>query len=205
MSWVQWRDRAVGPSNWRVSVAPVIEPVTVGELRQHCRIDHTDEDELLVSYLIASRSWCEEYCRRSFITQTIQLRRPRFSSPMDLPRGPVQSVTSVKYQDQDDVQQTLSTDVYEFVDDPVMARVGIRWNQNWPITALVELPVLITYVAGYGSTAASVPVPIRQAIKMMAAQMYEFREPLVAGTTVATVPMAVEALLGPYRVLGSYE
>jgi hypothetical protein len=37
---------------------------------------------------------------------------------------------------------------------------------------------------------------------MTAANLFEFREPIVVGTIITKVPFAVESLLGPYRVLG---
>lgn len=204
MRWIPWHDGRDIPSFWRESVAPTIEPVSVAEMRMHCRIDHTDEDEYLAALIVAARMWCEDYCRRSFITRTIELKRPKFDESMDLPRGPVQSVTSVQYQDQDGATQTLSTDTWQYVGDPVMARVVVRSGKAWPVTNVEEHPVAITYVTGYGDASADVPMTIRQAIKMMVAQLYEYREPIVTGTSIAHVPMAVESLLSPYRVLGGY-
>lgn len=204
MRWVPWHDDRDATSYWRVAAEPTREPVSIAEARQHCRIDHTDEDDYIAGLIVAARSWCEDYCRRSFMTRTIEMKRPRFRSPMDLPRGPVQSVSSVQYQDSDDATQTLSADVYELAADPVMARVVLRSSQSWPTTADVEHPVTITYVSGYGDLSADVPATIRQAIKMMVGQLYEYREPIVTGTSIAHVPMAVESLLAPYRVLGGY-
>jgi len=207
---------------YNVTTPPAIEPVSIADMRAHCRIDHTDEDDLLAAYVAAARSWCEEYCRRSFITQTITLRREAFTpTPADdscgcvgdwravtrirLPRGPIQSVTGITYVDTAGDTQTLATTVYEMVDDPEMAFISLRNGQAWPSINCEAAPVSMVYVAGYGDMASNVPAPIRHAIKMMSGQFFEFREPIISGTVVAKIPMAVEALLGPYRVLGGFE
>lgn len=187
-----------------VVTPPVREPVSVAEMRAHCRIDHTDEDETLAAYIVAARSWAELYCRRSFMTQTRAVSRQRWAEQMDLPGGPVTSVASITYVDPDGTTQTLASSSYSLVADGTMAYV-VASNVLWPSTTEIGTPIRIEYVAGYGINSADVPATIRHAIKMLVAQMYEFREPIVTGTIVAALPMAIEALLYPYRVLGGYE
>ena len=60
-------------------------------------------------------------------------------------------------------------------------------------------PVEITFTAGYGGTAAAVPAAIRQAMLLLIGQWYDNREAVTVGAAGSPMPMAVDALLAPYR------
>ena len=53
----------------------------------------------------------------------------------------------------------------------------------------------IEFTAGYGDLASDIPLPIKQAILLLLAQHYEYRD----GAENPGVPMMVDALLMPYR------
>jgi uncharacterized phiE125 gp8 family phage protein len=58
----------------------------------------------------------------------------------------------------------------------------------------------IDFTAGFGTTAGSVPEPIRQALKLLVAHWYEHRDPVEIGDPAMAIPPAVSALLKPYAV-----
>jgi uncharacterized phiE125 gp8 family phage protein len=59
----------------------------------------------------------------------------------------------------------------------------------------------VRFTAGYGDTASDVPQTIRQAILLAVGHWYENREATVAVGNVRELPLGIEALLWPYRVL----
>jgi len=59
--------------------------------------------------------------------------------------------------------------------------------------------VQVSMTVGYAE--ADVPKPLIQAVKLMTAHLYETRIPVVTGTITSEVPLALKALLNPYRVL----
>jgi len=59
--------------------------------------------------------------------------------------------------------------------------------------------VTVEYTAGYGA-AADVPMPIRQAIQIIAADLYERRVETITGTIVSKAGLT-DLLLTPYRVV----
>jgi uncharacterized phiE125 gp8 family phage protein len=187
-------------SNWTLSTAPTAEPVTLAELKANCRIDVTDHDDLLTSLLLTAREYLEEVTWRSFITQTWVLRTNAFSDPIYLPRPPLASITSIKYYDTGGTEQTLSTDVYEagIYDDIGVAR--LKYLQCWPACRGHEDDITITYVAGYGATASTVPQPLRHAILLLAGHLFDHPEIVATGVSMATVPMSVSSLLAPYTI-----
>jgi hypothetical protein len=196
---------------------PAIEPVTVEQLMAHARIDTDADDFLLAGYITAARMWIESYLNRALITQTLSLSaghhqqygpmapiEPLLSFPMgwagdlrrkplELPRCPVQSVTSVSRYDP-------TVDAFTAI-DPSLWRVNTAYD---PVSIRIHPNglagchegVQIVFVAGYGDTATTIDVPIIQALLLLTTFFYENR-----GDTDADVPKVVEYLLTPYRVM----
>mgnify|MGYP001811619452 CR=1 FL=1 len=94
--------------------------------------------------------------------------------PIKLHRKPVSAITSIKYQDADDVQQTLATSVYKF--DQPRREIVLDYNQNWPDVLEQRNAVEILYVAGYGD-ASAVPDTIKEAVLCKAASLFYGNSP----------------------------
>lgn len=197
---------------------PAVEPITLSEAKTHMRVEMTADDALIATLIITARQWAEKYTNRAFVTQTFRLSVDQFSAAarlecdapcegtvagmkarafLRLPRPPLQSIASVQYYDENDEAVTWSADNY-FVDtsgEP--GRIALRSGCVWPEGARSANSLSVTYVAGYGATAAAVPDPIKMAIRQLVAHWYEHR-----GDTEQTsgVPQIVLALLQPYRV-----
>lgn len=178
--------------------APATEPLLLSEVKTHLRVDGTDEDALIVSLIAAAREYVESFTRRALITQTWTRRLGDFANTIDLPRPPLQSVSSITYTDLQGDSQTVTASVYDVDTDSEPGAVTLGYQQVWPSVRNERLPVTITYVAGYG-TASDVPQAIKQAIMMLVAHWYEHRQ--FAGDEMAELPMAVHSLLWPYRIL----
>ncbi|MGE3487917.1 MAG: head-tail connector protein [Nitrospira sp.] len=180
---------------WRVITNPVLEPVTMPEMREHLRVEHTEEDTLIDSLIIAAREMCELTTRRSFITQTLRLSLAEWPgcNYIRLMRPPLQSVVAVRYINEDGMTQTFVSSNY--VVDTDGERVVLQNNAVWPATTLqAGSPVTVDYVAGYGNEPQYVPERYRQAIRLLAAHWYENRE-VAAEKQQYEIPYAVKALL----------
>ena len=169
--------------NWKITTQPEAEPVSLSEAKLHLRVSHDDEDDLIGSLISAARKWCEDYQGRSYVTRTITAKVDEFGSSIDLPRPPIQSVTSVKYTDSDGTEITVDSDDYEVdtIGDKVI-------SDEWPDEQLE-----VAYVAGYGD-AADVPDLFKAAIKLIVGHLYENREQ-VTSLRVQDLPMGVVHLL----------
>lgn len=155
----------------RLITAPATYPVTRTEAKLHCRIDGTDEDSLVDSYIAAATSFVENYTGRALVSQTWEQVLDDFSDAMLLPKGPVQSVTSVKYFDTSDVEQTLAADQYvlDNVSDP--AWVVRPDDVTYPDVADGVNNVIIRFVAGYSD----IPAEIKAAIMLLVSGWYDNR------------------------------
>jgi uncharacterized phiE125 gp8 family phage protein len=162
----------------RVTIGPTVEPITLAQARVQCKLeaDYTDEDEALTVYIQAARELVEEITGRSLITQTRVMRLDYFPScyEIHLDHGRLLTVTSVEYYaDSTDVLTTLSSSDYWVDTHSEIPRITVK--TSWPSTYDRPNAVVITYTAGYGATASTVPGALVQAVKELVAHMYEHR------------------------------
>lgn len=178
-------------------------PVDLALLKQHARVEHDDEDELLQLYLDSAAEWAEEYCRRSFVRRqhVYQLDGfPEGDSVIELPRSPLVSVESIRYMDAQGEEQTLDPALYRVDTGGMVGRVVLRSGECWPRTIEEPATVTVRFTAGYEDA----PSKVKRAVLIMAAHAFEYREPIVVGTIVSDVPYSAVSLLGSERVLTVY-
>lgn len=189
------------------TVAPTVEPVTRAEAKAHLRVDVTDEDTLIDTLITTAREHAEALTERQFITATYTLKLDAFNGLygcIELPRPLLIGVSSITYSDSDDATQTLSSSLYQVDSSSEPARIIPAYGETWPDTRPKMNAVTITFTAGYGATAASVPTPLKQAILLLVAHWFENREPVNIGNIVSPIPFTVSALLGPFRIGSVY-
>lgn len=185
------------------TVAPLEEPVTLAEAKAFARVDIDDDDELIESLIASSREFVENYIGAALITQTWTITyddRDRFFASawlnrrrsLRLPIRPVQSITSFKTYDPNNVATTFSDTAYRVAGDKIV----LNDNYDWPIFATREFDSQeIVFVTGYGS-ADDVPQMLKQAIMELVTYKYENRGDAKAETS---VPFGITAMLEPYK------
>lgn len=180
----------------KVTTAPSAEPVTSTEAKLHLKVDHTTDDTLITILIQAAREAVEQHTNRSLITQTRTIKMDTFpiSDTISLPNGPLSSVTSVKYYDTSEVQQTLSSTLYWTDSTSNIPRIVVK--TSWP--AIYDMPnaVEIVYITGYGASGSSVPQPLKQAILLIIGHLYENREQV--GDIKYELPFGASVLMSPY-------
>lgn len=183
-----------------VTEEPEVEPIDLQDIgKLHIKIDSSDlEDDLLSIYIQAAREIIEEKTGRSFITQSRRIKLDNFPTCgyIRLTHGPVQQLTAVKYFDANEVEQTLSSSEYWIDYDPPIPIIIVK--NSWPETYCRPNAVTIEYVAGYGDNAEDVPAPLRSAILMRFAQLYENRQTTILGALATEVPKGEDDLISTY-------
>lgn len=184
-----------------LTTAPATEPLTLADAKLQTHVDGTAEDDLITSFIASARSEAETRTGRALITQTWTLYLDHFpeSGEIDLPRPPLQSVTSVQYIDTDGVLTTLATSEYTVDTSGELGRVHLAYDKSWPDVRIERNAVRVEYVAGYGA-ASDVPEDIRSWCRLRVGDLYAHREGSVTGTVVARHPFA-DNLLDAYSVL----
>lgn len=171
--------------------------VTLEEAKLYARIDWTDENALIESLIAAAEQRLDAYdgiIGQALLTQTWRQSFDRFGGSMiRLKVEPVQSVTSIKYFDADNVEQTVASLAYGLYADDLGPFVEPLTGQAWPSSVYTRRDaVTVTYVAGFGAVDA-VPEPIKQAIKELVAYWFNNREAM------GTIPESVTELIFPYK------
>ena len=191
----------------KLNTDATVEPVSAAEMKAHLRVTATTEDAYIATLITAARMEVENRIRRALITQTWEMHLTDWpwQTYIRLPKAPLQSVTSIKFTDRDgDSNNTVATTVYGVDIKATPGRIFLKPNQTWPSDVLYEgTPIVITFVAGYGDASTNVPMAIIHAVKLIAADLYENRETIVIGKSIA-VTKAVENLLAPYTVRSEY-
>lgn len=185
----------------QVTVAPTVEPVSLDEAKAQVRIALTNGayDQDLLALITASRVYCERITGKAFCTQTLKLTRDRFPGCREegiirLPRPPLASVTSVKYDDTDGTEQTLSASTYVVSTAYEPGQISLADGEIWPETIEEAGAVRVVYVAGYGS-AADVPPMIKQAMKLLISHWFENREGVLTGTISKAIEFSLQDVL----------
>ena len=151
-------------------------PLSLATVKEHLRVSGSSEDTLLQIYIDAALAMAEQYLWRKLQLQVIEEVYPCFMNRFDT-SYPINSITSIKYFDESEVEQTLTVaDYYETYDNAKSK------NSIYKVGTLEEpsvwldkaFPVEITYVTGYAD--GSVPKPIINAMLLLVGEMYENRE-----------------------------
>lgn len=182
---------------------PASEPVSLNEAMLHLRVDVSDagphpEATLIETLISAARAHVEAETNRVLITQTLEARWDAWRDVLELPRTPVQSVTSVTYVDETGATQTLSNSAYRVDVAGLVARVTPAFDTAWPTARAVTGAIAVRFVAGYGA-ASAVPAPLKAAMLLLIGHLYENRT-AATERALTEAPLAVAALINPYRV-----
>jgi uncharacterized phiE125 gp8 family phage protein len=154
-----------------------VEPLLFADMQAQCRIDSSDEDSLVESYIKAARVRVEDITSRKLITQTWDVYYDSFNDPLLLPFAPLGTITSVKYQDSNNTQQTLAATVYEAGERNGRPVIRLKYDQEWPTTLGHSDDVVIRASFGYGAAGSSVPAPLLQVLRWYAGYLFLNREP----------------------------
>lgn len=166
---------------YRIITAPAEEPITLAEAAAHVRQDSSADDADLTRCIEAARRSIERQYGLYIITQTVDVLLPCF--PMDdfirLMRGPIQSLTSIKYTTSDDTQYTFAATDYDL--NIERQRITLKYGKTWPTATLKPSDaVALRLVMGYGDDVA-VPAHVKAALLLRIGHLYAHREEITLG------------------------
>lgn len=188
----------------------VIEPpdplVSLELAKAHLVVQHNDDDTLISAYIAAASAHIDGpggWLGRAIGVQTLEARFDSFPCdliPLIYPQLIV--IVSVKYDDDDGVEQTVDAANYSL--DPRGALIA--YGEAWPSARCRAGSVRVRYRSGYVENpeavelVAAVPAPITAAVLLMVGDLYANRETVGEGRSAIPMSTTVEALLSPYRV-----
>ena len=177
-----------------VKTDPSTKVVSVDEIKSHLRIDTSDEDTLLGVYIDAATEMAEHYCTRHFIEHEYKLYFNTVVSQASLIFPDCTLLTTpIHYIDTNGVEQTSSDAYIDAYSNPSICYMKSTFSSPTLSDDLANT-FWIEFKTGFGATQSDVPQAIQQAIKLIVADMYYFRE-----DRKRRFPMASEILLQPYK------
>lgn len=158
---------------FRVTTAVATEVVSLTEAKAHLRVDDSASDDYIAALITAAREFAEHRTERSIGAQSITLTADAFGRRMELQRPPVSAISSVRYYDTDNVQQTVSSGDYRR-DDSVSPAV-LEFDRGYALPGVYPRidAVQILYTAGY--TDETVPLSLKQWMLLAIGSMFEQR------------------------------
>lgn len=183
------------------TVPPSVALVSLTEAKAHLRVNSSEEDALIAGLAAAAMSYLDGpsgRLGRALLQQTWVQDFEGFSGRLRLPVGDLMEVSSVTYYDASNVQQTLDASVWTAFTDARGPFVTLGIGQSWPAVYSRRDAVRVTWTAGFGATAVSVPPAIRHAALVLIGQWYANRSASGDGAQATELPFAVEASIAPF-------
>lgn len=118
-------------------------PVEVPTFRSYLKLESDADDALLTLLLKSATEFAEKYTRRDLRVNTWTLLIDAFADRIVLRRDPVDSITSVKYLDDQStpVQQTVAAAVYYLKKGVQTSEILLAPDQEYPDGSTDELTV----------------------------------------------------------------
>ncbi|MGE0627335.1 MAG: head-tail connector protein, partial [Hyphomicrobiaceae bacterium] len=162
-------------------------------------------DAFLSSLIVTSRLHVEQALGLALVSQSWAWTLDAWPSDSSvvLPMRPVDSIESITLFAADGSPAELETWRYVLDGGATPPRL-LPTATRFPDPGARALGIEIRFTAGFGSTAAEVPQPIRQALLLLVAHWYENREPVVSTARNGEpkrIPDTVSDLLMPYRLV----
>jgi len=187
---------------------PTDTPVSLDEAKEQCRIvsSDTNHDTLLLRLIDEATRSIETLTGARLASQSMRLSLDEFPcgyySRIELGVYPVNSITSVKYDDADGVETTLVEDTDYWVNLEGMYPY-IQAVTYWPATqyakpASVRIVMSVGYYIGSPVTAAC-PDDLRHAVLMRVKEYFDNSGESVTGQSVESTVSSVKALTDMYR------
>ena len=149
-------------SNWYVASESGSEPVSLDELKAHLNMSFSgkstfdDDDDYLTKLISVCREVIENYCGLSIKAKTLVAYLRNECGGVELPYGPVFSITESKDKNGNNVQLVLVGDKFPSVEGPL------------------DDYIKVTYTVGFTRIGA-IPKPFKQAIMEECAWRYNNR------------------------------
>ncbi|MES2787676.1 MAG: hypothetical protein V4684_19575 [Pseudomonadota bacterium] len=146
---------------YRLIAGPEAMAVSLADARIAARADGSDLDTAIEIQVRTITEEVEHLTGRAIINQTYRVTLDEFPDAIRLPAPPVISVTSLKYLDQDGVEQTLHPDDYVLDNVSEPGYIAPAPGLGWPPTADRINAVNVVVVCGYGPTDATTPATLK--------------------------------------------
>ena len=178
--------------------------ISTADAKTHMRVIESGEDTLIDRLILAARRWIETETGRDLMDVVWDETFARFPTEaggrLRLGRTPLSAVTSLKYYDENDTEQTWTSSEYVVhTPDHLRGSLTLAPTYVWPTVRTDRFdPITVRYTAGYGAAATDVPDEILQAAYLLVDDMYRLRGGSVGGVVTPAGIASVKSLLNHF-------
>lgn len=181
--------------------APVATPVSLSEVKDQLRVEHTDDDALLLRLIKTASAYIDAKGALGHAIISQKWGQWVTSVPpqsVRLAMGPVIAVSDVKYYDENGVLQADDLNNYHVTGTGFTTQIGPKVGFGWPVTQDRADAIRIEYAAGYGAAAADVPETLRHAMMLLIGHWYDNRENAMKDE-LSNIPYGFDMLIDMHR------
>lgn len=162
---------------YKLITAPTELSITLAEAKAQMNIDNlfTGDDTLITSDIHAATLHIEKIIQSPIMAQTWELQLTDFVDTFKIHKTPVASITSLKYDDISNAEQTVDSSEYQTDLSSVPARVILNSGYSSPSVYDKFDAVRLRFVSGYVD-ATAVPQDLKKWIKVLVTQFYQFKD-----------------------------
>lgn len=176
----------------------------VDEFKAHLRVGSgfdtdTLQDEVLQGFLRASMAAIEARTGKMLLERNFSwnLTMWRDVSAQTLPVAPVQVISGLELVERDGNRLPVDAELYWLEQDQSRPRVR-SVGASLP-TIPTAGSIVVSFDAGFGAAWADIPADLRQAVMLLAAHYYEYRDE--TGLSDGCMPFGVTSLIQRYKPL----
>ena len=191
-----WLERIVGGG---------VDLVDLADAKAHLRVLDDDSNTEIANAIDAACTFldidADGFGGLGFplISQSWRIKASSFGAgAIRLPFGRVTSITSLKYYDADNVQQTMADTDYHLTGSGRDFFVILATSKSWPSVYGRPDAASIEFVAGY-TDAAAVPADIKAAARLLVGHFFENREAATEGVVTREIELGVSRLTRRYQ------
>lgn len=189
----------------QLTIEPESEPISISQAKAHLRVDGSDEDAYLTSLITVARQKIETEIRRALIKQQwVAYITGGFGTclPVELPRARLMDAETLLLEYRNTIGNWVPwTDLLKQAsrEPALLWATAVPGSIDSPRSAQ-DAVWRVSFYAGYGDNADAVPGPIKHAILVLVAHLFERKEVVISGATVSEIPKSLDWLLDQYRV-----
>jgi uncharacterized phiE125 gp8 family phage protein len=176
---------------------PTAEPLTLGEIRAHLRLETEEEDALLLALAIVAREHLERETGLVLAARDFRLCLDDWPADgiVTIARGPVRTVASVTVYDGEGEPQAVDLAGHLLDGEARPARL---WLRDVPQPGRAINGIEVEFAAGFGESGAEVPETLKRAMFLHVTAMYAARGVVAADAQPAVVPPGYDRLIAPF-------
>jgi uncharacterized phiE125 gp8 family phage protein len=192
---------------------PAKPALGMSEAKQHLRVDHDFEDELIRDQLAAAIAFVEDHTGRAMASAEYEETFPAWPSCgyLNLAVAPVTAVANIAYMDEAGVEQILAGTDETWYWRATHDGARVTFTEDFTAPTLWGRPddVVVRFTAGYNAPnnvavqtdrSLDAPAMMRTVVKLLLGDWYTHREQTIAGTQIAELPTGVMPILNQLRI-----